>query len=254
MHDRRHGEEGEQELDGRREGNDTAVFTQHYASQCLIGCGNPIEGWAGGSLTRCRLSYAMTETSRRTVQLVHTRKSIVFFAVSIVKCITEFGRRSYSYLVPPVPLGASGDEKSPSLTVTGDPAGSMPADTHLFQVFFEYTSLSLLRPPPFFCRFMASSTLLYICEGLSLRSRRMLQAISILLVVTMSWSRSIPALLITSSFVTLMITSLDTDDSDNQAADGSRPADGNNVVMTMWLLHARNTIGEMRIKTSCYNR
>ena len=31
----------------------------------------------------------------------------------------------------PVPLGASGDEKSP-VSVTGDPAGSMPADTHLF--------------------------------------------------------------------------------------------------------------------------
>ena len=30
------------------------------------------------------------------------------------------------------PLGPSGDEKSPSLTVTGDPAGPMPADTHLF--------------------------------------------------------------------------------------------------------------------------
>ena len=30
------------------------------------------------------------------------------------------------------PLGASGDEKPPSITVTGDPAGSMPADTHLF--------------------------------------------------------------------------------------------------------------------------
>ena len=32
----------------------------------------------------------------------------------------------------PVPLGASGDEKPPSITVTGDPAGSMPSDTHLF--------------------------------------------------------------------------------------------------------------------------
>ena len=31
----------------------------------------------------------------------------------------------------PVPLGASGDEKSP-VSVTGDSAGSMPADTHLF--------------------------------------------------------------------------------------------------------------------------
>ena len=39
---------------------------------------------------------------------------------------------TYLDLGPPVPLGASGDEKSPSLTVTGDPAGSMPADTHLY--------------------------------------------------------------------------------------------------------------------------
>ena len=40
--------------------------------------------------------------------------------------------RAYLDLGPPVPLGASGDEKSPSLTVTGDPVGSMPAVTHVF--------------------------------------------------------------------------------------------------------------------------
>ena len=39
-----------------------------------------------------------------------------------------------------VPLGASGDEKPPSSTVTGDPSGSMPAGTHLFQDFIECTS------------------------------------------------------------------------------------------------------------------
>ena len=38
----------------------------------------------------------------------------------------------FRLLGPPVPLGASGDEKPPSITVTGDPAGPMPADTHLF--------------------------------------------------------------------------------------------------------------------------
>ena len=48
----------------------------------------------------------------------------------------------------PVPLGASGDEKPPSITVTADPAGSMPANTHLSQVFFESGSPCLLRPPP----------------------------------------------------------------------------------------------------------
>ena len=51
---------------------------------------------------------------------------------------------------PPVPLGAMDDEKSPSLTVTGDPAGSMPADTDLFQVFFECTLPCFLRPPPIY--------------------------------------------------------------------------------------------------------
>ena len=48
----------------------------------------------------------------------------------------------YLELCPPVPLGTSGDEKSPSLT--SDPAGSKPANTHLFQVFFEGASPSLL--------------------------------------------------------------------------------------------------------------
>ena len=38
------------------------------------------------------------------------------------------------------PLGASGDEKSPSVSVTVDPAGSIPADTHLFR-----SSLNVLR-------------------------------------------------------------------------------------------------------------
>ncbi len=40
--------------------------------------------------------------------------------------------QTYLELGPPVPLGASGDEKPPSVTVTGDPGGSMPADIHLF--------------------------------------------------------------------------------------------------------------------------
>ena len=36
-------------------------------------------------------------------------------------------------LVAPVPLGAPDDGKAPSFMVIGDPAGSMPANTHLFQ-------------------------------------------------------------------------------------------------------------------------
>ena len=54
---------------------------------------------------------------------------------------------TYLDLGPPVPLGASGDEKPPCITVTGDPAGSMPADTHLLLVFFEGASPCLLWPP-----------------------------------------------------------------------------------------------------------
>ena len=54
---------------------------------------------------------------------------------------------TYLDLGSPVPLGASGDEKSPSITVSGDPAGSMPADSHLFQVFSVFTSPCLLPPP-----------------------------------------------------------------------------------------------------------
>ena len=55
---------------------------------------------------------------------------------------------TYLDLGPLVPLGASGDEKSPSIMVTGDPAGSMPANSHLFQVFFEGAPPCFLRPPP----------------------------------------------------------------------------------------------------------
>ena len=54
---------------------------------------------------------------------------------------------SYIDLGLPVPLGPSGDEKSPSVMVTGDPVGSMPTDTHLFRVFFECASSCLLWPP-----------------------------------------------------------------------------------------------------------
>ena len=112
----------------------------------------------------------------------------------ILRCIT------YLELGQPVPLGTSGDEKSPSLTVTGDPAGSMPANTHLFQIFFGGASPCLLLPPP--VSSVASCTQ-YIAEwmGLSLCSLRTWPAIFLLLVVTMSWSRSMPALPITSSCV-----------------------------------------------------
>ena len=92
-------------------------------------------------------------------------------------------------LVPPVPLGASGDEKSPSFTVTGDPAGSMPADTHLFQVFLKCTLPCLSSPvfwQPVFCRQRYAGSFF-------------LPAIFLLPVVTTYWSHSKPAL-ITSPF------------------------------------------------------
>ena len=50
----------------------------------------------------------------------------------VVAAILSISDITYLDLGPPVPQGASGDEKPPSITVTGDPAGSMPADTHLF--------------------------------------------------------------------------------------------------------------------------
>ena len=53
------------------------------------------------------------------------------------------------YLGPSVPLGASGDEKSPSLSVTGDPAGSMPADTHLFRSSLKVLCHVFFGLPPF---------------------------------------------------------------------------------------------------------
>ena len=50
----------------------------------------------------------------------------------IMEYTTMHHALTYLDLGPPVPLRASGDEKPPSITVTGDPSGSMPADTHLF--------------------------------------------------------------------------------------------------------------------------
>ena len=57
-----------------------------------------------------------------------------------------FLNQSYLDLGPHVPLGASGNEKSRSLTVTGDPASSMPADTHLFQIFVDSSSADFWHP------------------------------------------------------------------------------------------------------------
>ena len=67
-----------------------------------------------------------------------------YFGISIFTQSCSLFTYLASYLGLPVPLGESAVEKSPSVSVTGDPAGSMPADTHLFQVFTMSSS-----PPPF---------------------------------------------------------------------------------------------------------
>ena len=70
---------------------------------------------------------------------------------SFDKCVhiwnVQVSHLTYLDLVAPVRLGASGDEKSPNVPVTGDPAGSMPAHTHHFHIFLKCTSPCLLRPP-----------------------------------------------------------------------------------------------------------
>ena len=69
-------------------------------------------------------------------------------------------------LVPPVPLGASGDEKSLPVSFTGDPAGSMPADIHLFQVFLECASPCVLQPPsPLFLLPSSGTQYVAVWEG-----------------------------------------------------------------------------------------
>ena len=106
---------------------------------------------------------------------------------------------TYLDLGPPVPLGGSAKEKSSS--VYGDPAGSMPADT-MTNFFFESASPCLLQPPLFLLPSSGTQYIAVICSGLSLCCQRMWSAIFLLhpvLVVTMSWSRSMPV--ITSSFV-----------------------------------------------------
>ena len=59
------------------------------------------------------------------------KKNVVLYILRLILLLKEILIFTLD-LGPPVPLGASGDEKPPSITVTGDPAGSMPADTHLF--------------------------------------------------------------------------------------------------------------------------
>ena len=91
--------------------------------------------------------------------------------------------KAYLDVGPPVPLGASDDEKSRTIPAADDPAGSRPADTHL----------CLLRYPCYvFFGFPSSVVFWYpVCccmVGISICSN-------------MSWIHSMSALLITSSYV-----------------------------------------------------
>ena len=96
--------------------------------------------------------------------------------------------------------GASRDEKSPPLTVTGEPAGSMPANTHLFKVFFEGASPCFLRPPPLSFAVFYHPVHCCMCESVTL----LLEDVTshfLLIVLTRYWSRFMPSIVITSSFV-----------------------------------------------------
>ena len=100
-----------------------------------------------------------------------------------------------------VPLGASGDEKSPSITVAGDPVGTMPADTRLFEVLFEGATPCLLWPPPLSTAVFGHPVHCCMC-GSFLRQSEDVASHFQSPFLTMSWSRSVHVLLVTSSFVT----------------------------------------------------
>ena len=85
---------------------------------------------------------------RRSQEPIVARSNRVGGLLDPLKLTSYLTYHRYLDLGPPVPLGELVDEKPPSITVTGDPAGSMPAVTHLFQVFFEGASPCFLRPPP----------------------------------------------------------------------------------------------------------
>ena len=99
-------------------------------------------------------AFVVSRNSRTSLVSVRLRPFFeLYLRTDVERRITNTMKRkvmasqSYLELGPPVPLGASGDEKSPSLTVTVESAGSMLANNHLFQVFFEGASPCLLRHP-----------------------------------------------------------------------------------------------------------
>ena len=110
---------------------------------------------------------------------------------------------TYLDLVPPVPLIASGDKMFPFDSATGDPAGSMPADSHLFQIFFECRGST---PPCLFRPSTLSSavfwSLMHCCSGVSFYNMQAEDVASHSSPFSSNFVRSLHAALpITSSFV-----------------------------------------------------
>ena len=109
----------------------------------------------------------------------------------------KISKLTYLDLGHPVPLGALGDEKPPSSRSMGirrAPCQLTPISSR--------SSYKVLRHISLFLRSSSGTQCIAVCAGLSCGSRRTWPAIFIFLVLTMSWSRSVPVLLITSSFVT----------------------------------------------------
>ena len=104
----------------------TPVLSLLICRAWILHCGH---GWVGHSMTALQTQVQQTKSDGVTILLYCHH------------CLSSMSAKTYllTYLDldPTVHLGTSGDEKSPFLTVTGDPAGSMPADTHLFQVLFK---------------------------------------------------------------------------------------------------------------------
>ena len=76
-------------------------------------------------------------------------------------------RWTYLDLGTTVPLGASGDENSPSVMVTGDHAGSMPSLPGLLLMYF---AKCLLRPPPLSAIYWHPVHCFFVCGSFSLQS------------------------------------------------------------------------------------
>ena len=100
-----------------------------------------------GALSAGAVVTVYKECKLTTNQQCEVKDSTISTSRSLARSV-EIALSRPTPIVTPVTLGASGDDKYLSFTVTGDHVGSMPSATHLFQVFFESTSPCILRPPP----------------------------------------------------------------------------------------------------------